>query len=111
MQHIAVAMSGGIDSAATALLLKTKGFNVVGVFLKSWDLSDEGEKSSHCNYDNDKEDMQQICKRLGVIHYEVIDYYINCFPILLFMQLIYNLKGRFGKGILERRIYSIFGFL
>ena len=82
MHRIAVAMSGGIDSAATALLLKTKGFNVVGVFLKSWDLSDEGEKPSHCNYDNDKEDMQQVCKRLGVVHYEVIDYCINCFSIL-----------------------------
>jgi tRNA-specific 2-thiouridylase len=72
-QTVAVAMSGGIDSAATALILKTKGFNVIGVFVKSWDVNDEGGKSSNCTYDSDKEDMQQVCKRLGVDHFEVVD--------------------------------------
>ena len=85
-QHIAVAMSGGIDSAATAFLLKTKGFNVVGVFLKSWDVSDEGGKPSNCTYDRDKEDMQQVCKRLGIIHYEVINILPVSVPVMQFMH-------------------------
>ena len=70
-QTVAVAMSGGIDSAATALILKTKGFNVVGVFVKSWDVNDERGKPSNCTYNIDKEDMQQVCKRLEIDHFEV----------------------------------------
>ena len=36
-QRIALALSGGVDSAVAALLLKRAGHEVVGVFIKSWE--------------------------------------------------------------------------
>lgn len=67
---IAVAMSGGIDSAVSALLLQDQGHKVVGVFMKNWDSSDECG-SETCDIDSDQKDMKEACDRLGIPAYEV----------------------------------------
>jgi tRNA-specific 2-thiouridylase len=67
---IAVAMSGGIDSAVAALLLKDQGYNVVGVFMKNWDPSDECG-TEQCDIDTDYKDMQEVCSQLGISSYQV----------------------------------------
>ena len=47
---VAVAMSGGIDSSITALLLQEQGYDLVGITLRVWDYLSEGcqEKETGC---------------------------------------------------------------
>jgi len=67
---IAIAMSGGIDSAAVATILKQQGYNCVGIFMKNWDSSDEIGKEV-CSISKDREDMRQVCERLKIPSLEV----------------------------------------
>ena len=83
--RVAVAMSGGIDSAVTAMLLKEKGFDCVGVFMRNWDNSDEAGETS-CSISKDFEDMQSVCRRLDMEAVEVEfikEYWTNVFEPFL----------------------------
>ena len=48
--RILVAMSGGIDSTVTAMLLHEQGYEVVGVTMKTWDYANSGgaKKETGC---------------------------------------------------------------
>lgn len=82
--RIAVAMSGGIDSAVTATLLKEQGFDCVGVFMRNWDNADE-DGESRCSISKDFEDMKLICKQLNIEAVEVCNECV--LSILSFKQL------------------------
>jgi len=62
---IAVALSGGVDSAVAAALLKKQGHKVVGFFMKNW--SDKfGLKDSDCPWHQDRQDAMQVAAKLDI---------------------------------------------
>lgn len=72
-ERIAVAMSGGVDSSTVAFFLKSKGYDIFGVTMKTFNEEDR--------------DAKKICEDLGIEHHildvreefskEVVDYFTN----------------------------------
>ncbi|MEW6677175.1 MAG: tRNA 2-thiouridine(34) synthase MnmA [Pseudomonadota bacterium] len=63
MSRVVVGLSGGVDSAVTALLLKQQGHEVVGVFMKNWEADDLEED---CPIAQDYKDVQAVADLLGI---------------------------------------------
>ena len=63
-KHVVCAISGGVDSAVTAYLLKRNGYKVTGCYMKNWNSLDEDEK--FCTNDKDLIDAKQVCKMLDI---------------------------------------------
>lgn len=61
MKKVYVGLSGGVDSAMTAYLLKKQGYNVTGVFIINWDGHLE-----QCTIKKDLEDASNIAKFLDI---------------------------------------------
>ncbi|XP_051889762.1 mitochondrial tRNA-specific 2-thiouridylase 1 isoform X2 [Pristis pectinata] len=68
LRRVVCAVSGGVDSAVAALLLRRRGYQVMGVFMKNWDLVDE---RGTCTSDQDCKDAQRLCKMLDIPFYQV----------------------------------------
>jgi tRNA-specific 2-thiouridylase len=60
-QKIVVGLSGGVDSAVAALLLKEQGADVHALHMTNWE-DDEG----YCTAASDLQDARQICEQIGV---------------------------------------------
>ncbi len=68
-KKIMAAMSGGVDSAVAAFLLKEQGYNCKGVTLKLFDNEDIGIfDERNCGSDDDINDAKKVCSRLGMEH-------------------------------------------
>lgn len=60
---IIVGLSGGVDSAVSALLLKEQGFDVQGLFMKNWEEDDTAE---YCSAKVDLADARAVCKKIDI---------------------------------------------
>nr|XP_033815305.1 mitochondrial tRNA-specific 2-thiouridylase 1 isoform X2 [Geotrypetes seraphini] len=83
MRRVVCAMSGGVDSAVAALLLKRRGYQVMGVFMKNWDSVDE---RGICTSDRDYDDAYEVCQKLDIPFHQVSyvkEYWHEVFSYLL----------------------------
>ncbi|MBX9633976.1 MAG: tRNA 2-thiouridine(34) synthase MnmA [Magnetospirillum sp.] len=67
--RIVVAMSGGVDSSATAALLKEQGWDVVGVTLQLYDHGVAVCRPNTCCAGKDIHDARAVADALGIPHY------------------------------------------
>ncbi len=62
-QRVVVGLSGGVDSAVSAWLLKQQGHEVVGIFMKNWEDDDDSE---HCTSRQDWIDAASVADVIGI---------------------------------------------
>jgi tRNA-uridine 2-sulfurtransferase len=65
---VALGLSGGVDSSVAGLMLKAQGYDVTGVYIKCWDVKEDG-----CAADEDKAYAVQTAIKLG-IKFETLDF-------------------------------------
>jgi tRNA-uridine 2-sulfurtransferase len=62
-ERVVVGLSGGVDSAVSAWLLKQQGFDVVGIFMKNWEDDDDSE---YCSSNIDFVDAAAVADVIGI---------------------------------------------
>jgi tRNA-specific 2-thiouridylase len=62
-QRVVVGLSGGVDSAVSAHLLKQQGHEVIGIFMKNWEDDDDSE---YCSSNADFIDAAAVADVLGI---------------------------------------------
>jgi len=61
MKKVFVGVSGGVDSSVSAALLKDKGYDVTGVFIKVWQ-----PDFIECNWKDEMRDAMRVCAKLDI---------------------------------------------
>jgi len=89
-KKVAVALSGGVDSAVAAALLKQQGYEVAGIFMKFWQAPFNSGKSGGwnrcCSFDAQQR-AREVARVLGIRFYvlnleqqfkkKVVDYFLR----------------------------------
>ncbi len=63
LKHIVVGLSGGVDSAVAAHLLKSAGHKVDAIFMKNWE---EDDDEQYCSASQDLADAEKVCEKLNI---------------------------------------------
>ncbi len=67
---VVVGISGGVDSAVAAFLLKQAGYDVQGIFMQNWDSfvnnEDYDNKKDKCDAQYEYEDAKAVCDYIGI---------------------------------------------
>ncbi len=71
--RVLVAMSGGIDSTVTAMMLHEEGYEVVGITMKTWDYANSGgsKKETGCCSLDSINDARRVAVDMGFSHFIV----------------------------------------
>lgn len=67
-KRVVVGMSGGVDSAVSAALLKEQGFDVIGLYMSNWK---ETDPNGCCTGEQDWTDVRYVCDKIGIPYYSV----------------------------------------
>lgn len=67
-KRVVIGMSGGVDSAVAASILKEQGYDVIGLYMSNWK---DTEPDGCCTGEQDWTDVQGICARIGIPYYSV----------------------------------------
>ena len=62
-KKIVLGLSGGVDSAVAAWLLKEQGYEVIGVFMKNWE---EDDDETYCSSREDLIDAVSVAETIGI---------------------------------------------
>lgn len=88
-KRVVVGMSGGVDSSVAAYLLKSQGYDVIGVTMQVWEAgcSLQMEREGGCCGQSAVDDARRVCDVIGIPYYvmsfrdvfqkNVIDYFVN----------------------------------
>jgi tRNA-specific 2-thiouridylase len=79
-----VAMSGGVDSAVTALVMRERGYRVIGINLRLFSPDDPDHRANPCCGIPALDDARMICARIGVPFYAI------------------NMEVEFGQAVVQR---------
>ena len=93
MKKVVVGISGGVDSSVAALLLKQQGYDVIGLFMRNWDTSVNGDilgnpnlNNDICPQEEDYNDAKAVCEKIGIPLHRVDfvkEYWDNVFEYFL----------------------------
>ena len=83
---VVVAMSGGVDSAVTALVMRERGYNVVGMNLRLFSPEDEDHRANPCCGIPAMDDARKTCATIGVPFYAI------------------NMEMEFGANVIQKFI-------
>ncbi|HEX2789452.1 MAG TPA: tRNA 2-thiouridine(34) synthase MnmA [Steroidobacteraceae bacterium] len=64
--RVIVGLSGGVDSAVAALLLRDAGYDVQGLFMSNWE-----EDDGYCTTAQDYQDARSVAAELGIVLHRV----------------------------------------
>lgn len=81
---VLLAMSGGVDSSAAALVLRDQGHDVVGVTMRLWG----GESDTGCCSVSDVDDARRVAQQLGIDH------------------VVFNFSEEFNEHVVEPYVSS-----
>jgi tRNA-specific 2-thiouridylase len=66
-KRVVIGMSGGVDSSVAALMLKERGYDVIGLFMHNWEEDENGQ----CTSAEDWRDVIGVCGKIGIPYYSV----------------------------------------